>query len=243
MSAPVPPEEIPPYRDHLGGTRQYLRDVILGVNDGLVSMFLLVAGVVGGTLTTAQVLLTGIAGALAGAVSMAAGEYLATKSQDEAFQAELETEAEHLRYYRDQEIGELREMFAGMGLHGADLDAVVEILQHNDEAMMQLMAGLEFGIVEQQRRNPYRAALLSGVLFILGSLPPVLPFVFVVAPSTGLVWAGLATGIALFVVGIGKTAMTRKNPILSGLENLAIGFGGATLSFLVGRLFGQSVLG
>ncbi len=235
--------QIPPYRDHLGRSRQYLRDIILGVNDGLVSMFLLVAGVVGGTMTTEQVLLAGIAGALAGAISMAAGEYLATKSQDQAFQAELELEAEHLRWYRDREVEELREMFTTMGLSGDELETVVEIIDGNDEAMIQMMAGLEFGIVEHERRNPYVAAVYSGLLFIAGSLPPVLPFVFDVSPGSGLAWAAAATGIALFIVGAMKTLMTRRSMLRSGLENLAIGFGGAVLSYLVGRAFGATILG
>jgi ActR/RegA family two-component response regulator len=84
------------YEHHIGETRQYWRDIILGVNDGLVSMLLLVAGVVGGGLDADQVLLTGIAGAIAGAVSMGAGEYLATKSQDEVLEAELDLERDHI---------------------------------------------------------------------------------------------------------------------------------------------------
>ena len=105
--APVtaPPPPVPPddYEDHLGVSRQYMRDIILGVNDGLVSTFLLVAGVVGGGLTANQVLLTGIAGALAGMISMGVGEYLATKSQEEVFAAEMKLEAKHLKVHRDHE--------------------------------------------------------------------------------------------------------------------------------------------
>ena len=84
------------YVPHIGDSRQYWRDIILGVNDGLVSTFLLVVGVVGGGLNNEQVLLTGIAGAIAGAVSMAAGEYLATKSQDEILESELTLERDHI---------------------------------------------------------------------------------------------------------------------------------------------------
>ena len=90
---PVPPDD---YENHLGNSRQYMRDIILGVNDGLVSTFLLVAGVVGGGLSATQVLLTGVAGALAGMISMGVGEYLATKSQEEVFEAEMKLEAKHL---------------------------------------------------------------------------------------------------------------------------------------------------
>ncbi|HHC07997.1 MAG TPA: hypothetical protein ENK55_04695 [Actinobacteria bacterium] len=236
-------DERPPRRPHIGERRRYLRDVVLGVNDGLVSMFLLVAGVVGGSLTTSQVLLAGVAGAFAGAISMGAGEYLATKSQEEAHAAELEVEAEHLHWYRDEEIAELREMFGEMGLAGEDLERVVTAIAGNDEAMLQVMAGLEFGIVEHERRSPLRAAWLSGLLFVVGSMPPVLPFFFDPAPTTGLVAAAVMTGIALFVVGWAKTRMTRRSPWVAGLENLTIGLVGAAASYLVGRVFGVAVIG
>ena len=92
-AADTPPE----YQAHIGSSRQYMRDVILGVNDGLVSTFLLVSAVVGGGLDATQVLLTGVAGAVAGMISMSIGEYLATKSQDEVFDAEIALEKIHLR--------------------------------------------------------------------------------------------------------------------------------------------------
>ncbi|HIE22535.1 MAG TPA: hypothetical protein EYP73_08065, partial [Acidimicrobiia bacterium] len=111
----------PGYVPHLGETRQYWRDIILGVNDGLVSIFLLVVGVVGGGLNTAQVLLTAVAGALAGAISMAAGEYLATKSQEEVLEAELELERSHIRDFRDMEMDQLRGFFFDMGVKEEDL--------------------------------------------------------------------------------------------------------------------------
>ena len=104
------------YEPHIGGSRQYMRDVILGVNDGLVSTFLLVSGVVGGGLSANDVLLTAIAGAIAGAISMAIGEYIATKSQEEVFDAELALERHHLRDHRDHEVEQLRTMLADRGL-------------------------------------------------------------------------------------------------------------------------------
>ena len=230
-------EDAVPYEEHIGGSRQYLRDIILGVNDGLVSILLLVAGVVGGGLDATQVLLTAVAGALAGAVSMASGEYLATKSQEELFQAEMRLEEHHLEHHREIEQAELYEMFGDMGIGGEDLDTLVGIIDKHDTAMMKVMAGLEFGVVDAERRNPYMAALASGVFFLAGSLPSILPFIFVDDTTTGLVAAGILAGTALFIVGVFKTLLTRTNPVISGLENLAIGLGGGVVAFLVGRGF------
>jgi VIT1/CCC1 family predicted Fe2+/Mn2+ transporter len=231
---PVPPDD---YEDHLGKSRQYLRDIILGVNDGLVSTFLLVAGVVGGGLTATQVLLTGIAGALAGMISMGIGEYLATKSQEEVFAAEMELEAQHLKDHRGHERDELRHMFGEMGLVGDDLETVVNIINSSDDAMMGVMAGLEFGVVDTERRNPYLAGLASAGLFFIGAVPCVLPFAIFENTEVGLVVAAALAGIGLLAVGATKTVMTKTNPVFSALENLGLGFAGGLLSYLVGQVF------
>lgn len=230
-----------PYEEHIGETRQYLRDIILGVNDGLVSMFLLVAGVVGGGLSTKAVLLTGIAGAIAGAISMAAGEYIATKSQDEVFAAEEKLEWVHLEHHRDHEVEELREMFSDMGVAPDELETVVQAFNRSDEAMMKVMMALEFGVVDSERRNPYKAAIASGIFFLGGSLPSVVPFAFDPSPNVGLAWAAILAGIALFAVGALKTTLTRTNPVTSGLENLALALAGAGLSYGVGTAFDRLV--
>lgn len=224
------------YTPHLGESRQYMRDIILGVNDGLVSTFLLVAGVVGAGLDASQVLLTGVAGAVAGMVSMGAGEYLATKSQEEVFNAEMALEVEHLADHRDYEREELRDMFGDMGLEGEDLETVVRIIDSKDEVMLGVMAGLEFGVVDTERRSPTLAAFTSGGLFLLGALPSILPFAFLDETGLALGIAAALAGAALFVVGIAKTVMTKTNPFVSGLENLLIGLFGGAASFAIGRL-------
>ena len=223
------------YVPHLGESRQYLRDIILGVNDGLVSTFLLIAGVVGGGLSATQVLLTGIAGAVAGMVSMGAGEYIATKSQEQVFNAEMALEIEHLANHRDHERQELREMFGDMGLESEDLETLVRIIDGNDDVMLRVMAGLEFGVVDTERRNPWLAAVTAGGLFILGALPSVLPFGFLDDTGAALTVAAVLSGTALFFVGAGKTVMTKTNPFVSGFENLLIGLVGGGISFAIGR--------
>ena len=242
VNTPLPP--VPPdgYVNHLGKARQYLRDVMLGVNDGLVSTFLLVAGVVGAGLASTEVLLTAIAGALAGMISMGTGEYLATKSQEEVFAAEMELEAQHLNGHRDHERDELRHMFGDIGLSGDDLETVVQIIDSSDEAMLGVMAGLEFGIVDTEKRSPYAAGFASAGLFFVGALPSVLPFVFIEDTTAALLVAAILSGFGLIIVGATKTVMTKKNPMVSALENLSIGFVGGVLSFLVGQFF-ESFIG
>jgi VIT1/CCC1 family predicted Fe2+/Mn2+ transporter len=229
------------YRPHTGPARQYVRDIILGVNDGLVSIFLLVVGVVGGGLTGKQVLLAGVAAAIAGAVSMASGEYIATKSQEEVFDREMMLEREHLTYHRDVERQEVRDMFGDLGFPPDDVERIVEIVDADDEAFLKVMMALEFGVVDTERRSPITAMFMSGMLFLVGSLPSILPFVFVEDPHAGLWIAAIGSGIALFVVGALKTVATHTNPIVSGLENVAVAGAGAIVSYGVGRLFDAAV--
>ncbi|MEE8498484.1 MAG: VIT1/CCC1 transporter family protein [Acidimicrobiia bacterium] len=230
------PTEVP-YRPHVGPSRQYMRDIILGVNDGLVSVFLLITGVVGGGLGSREVLLAGLAASAAGAISMAAGEYIATKSQEEVFESERELEIEHLEFHRDVELDEIREMFGDMGLGTEDVERIVEALDRDDDAFLKVMMALEFGVVEEERRSPYTAAALSGVLFLAGSLPSVLPFFFVDSTGMALLIAAIGSGIALFGVGVAKTFVTRKNWVWSGTENVLIGTAGALISFGVGSIY------
>ena len=233
--SPTPAEaHAVPYVPHVGETRQYWRDIILGVNDGLVSIFLLVAGVVGGGLDADKVLLIAVAGTIAGAISMAAGEFLATKSQDEVLEREVALERQHITHHRQSEVDQLFEMLRDMGVAESELDAVVEALSREDDTLLNAMKALEFGIVETERRSPYRAMLAAGLLFLLGSLTSVIPFLFTESTGLGLTLAAILTAAGLFGVGAAKTAITNTNPVRSGLENLVIAGVGGVIAFLVG---------
>lgn len=229
------------YIPHIGETRQYWRDIILGVNDGLVSIFLLVVGVVGGGLATGQVLLTGIAGAIAGSVSMAAGEYLATKSQDEILEAELTLERSHIQHFKQQELDQLRGFFTDMGINEDSLEGVMAGFADNDEALLNAMAALEFGVVESERRSPYRAMAASGLLFIVGSLPSVLPFAIFDTNSVALIWATILSLGGLFIVGVIKSQFAAAHWVKAGLENMIIAGIGGLIAWLIGDAVGTSL--
>lgn len=229
------------YEPHVGPSRQYWRDIVLGINDGLVSTLLLVAGVVGGGLDNQQVLLTGVAGALAGAVSMAAGEYLATKSQQEVLDSELGLERTHIKHFRNREVAQLYPMLRDIGIIEDDLETVVAAFSRNDEVLFNSMKVLEFGMVDTEQRSPIRAGLVSGGLFVSGSIPSVIPFLLTSSAHTGLFWAAAISAVALFAVGVVKTFVTRTNPFGSGLENLLIAGVGGAVAYWVGRLVGVAV--
>jgi VIT1/CCC1 family predicted Fe2+/Mn2+ transporter len=233
----------PSFTQHLGRNRPYLRDAILGANDGLVSMLLLVAGVVGGGLSSRNVLLTGIAGAVAGAISMAAGEYMATKSQDELFQGEIGLERAHIRDHREAELNELRDLLGAIGLEGDTREQVVDYFSRDDRSLLHVMTAIEFGVVETERRKPHVAGLLSGLLVTVGSLPAVLPFVFVNSTRAALVVAAGFTVAGLLAVGAVKTWATRGRPLRAAIENLLVAALGGSLAYGVGVLFDRLVGG
>lgn len=226
------------FAGHLGQNRPYWRDIVLGVNDGLVSTFLLVAGVSGAGFSISDTLLTGISGALAGAISMAAGEYLATKSQDEVSQGELALEQEHIRDHHADEVHEVRVLLQNIGIDECDLrDQLIQYYQDNDDALMKIMMALEFGVITTERRSSIKAALFSCGTFLIGALPSVIPFAFVKSMPIGLIVSGGLTGLGLALVGWIKSFATRGNPIRAASENLLIGGVGGALAYLVGELF------
>jgi len=227
----------PPYREHAGEGSQYIRDFILGVNDGLISTLLLVFGIVGGGADSRTVLLAGISGAVAGAISMGLGEYMATKSQSEVTAGNLEIEKEHFLYYRDQELDQLRGFLQSCKLTGRLLDEVVDVIGKDDEALMKMMMAFEFGVQEDQVRSPLTAMWMSGRLFLLGSLPSVLPFLFTKDVTTDCIIAGCLCALALFVAGAWKTRTTKGNVWRAGFENLGAGALGAGVSYCIGLLY------
>ena len=239
----TPPTEIPavPYRPHAGEGSQYLRDFILGVNDGLISTFLLVVTVVGGNSSTLQALLAGISAGVAGAIAMGIGEYIATKSQLQVNEGEMRLETEHFKYHRDVELQQLRQFLESVTLSGPLLEAVVSEVGRNDESLMKMMMAFEFGVhAEELERNPWKAMFMSGRLFLIGALPTVIPFFFSISSTVALGIAAALVGTALFVVGAYKTRVTKGNWWKDGLENLILGAIATGISYAVGVAFDKA---
>ncbi len=230
--------------EHLGGHRQYWRDIILGVNDGLISTFLLVLGVSGGGLSTTSTALTGISGALAGAVSMFAGEFVATKSQNQVMTGEISLEQRHIEQYKDEEVAELARLLPKIGItedESTISDTVKNFYETRPDALLKLMTVLEFGFVDEERRSPLKAGTVSGSLFILGGLPSVIPYLVLNTSKTATILAGALTVLGLILVGAIKTWATRGPFFSSTIENLSIAGVGGALAYGVGVLFAHLV--
>jgi VIT1/CCC1 family predicted Fe2+/Mn2+ transporter len=237
---PPPASEVKPYEAHQGDGSQYLRDMILGVNDGLISTFLIVVGVVAGGASTTATLLAGIASAIAGALSMGIGEFIATKSQNAVNVGEMAIEREHFKYHRDVELQQLRSFLESVNLSGNLLEAVVSHVGKDDDSLMRMMMAFEFGASSDDlERNPWSAMWASGRLFFIGSLPSVIPFFFghFISATTCLAIATALVGVSLFVVGALKTMSTKGRIFFDGMENFTLGAFAGGVAYAVGYAF------
>ena len=216
----------------------WLRAAVLGANDGIVSVAGLVVGVTTRGATPSTILLTGVAGLVAGAMSMAAGEYVSVQSQADAEAAALALEKSELRDMPDSELAELTQIYVGRGLEPALARQVAEQLTARDALTAHMRD--ELGITEELRARPVQAALASAAAFTVGALLPIATTVLAPAGKVAMVTTA-ATLVGLLLSG-GLAARVGGAPVLRGAWR--VGFWGAMAmgaAALVGRLFHVSI--
>ncbi len=219
-----------------------LRAAIFGVNDGLVSNLSLVMGVAGANPGNRYVLLSGIAGLLAGSFSMAAGEYVSMSAQRELFERQIALEKDELETNPEEEREELALIYQTKGLPRAEAVALATRLTRDPRVALDTLAREELGLDPNTLGSPWAAALSSFIMFAVGAILPVLPFL--VGGGTGaLVMSALLSALGLIVVGAALTLFTGRNPLFSAARMLAIGALAATVTYFVGKLIGVSIAG
>ncbi|HKP54416.1 MAG TPA: VIT1/CCC1 transporter family protein [Chloroflexia bacterium] len=220
-----------------------LRAAVLGVNDGLVSNLSLVMGVAGAELDGRAILITGLAGLLAGASSMAMGEWLSVQSSRELNSRQLAIEKQHLAQIPEIEAEEFVQMYKAKGLSDELARAVAAQLMENPDHALDTMAREELGINPQDLGgSAWQAAGASFALFAVGAIVPVVPFFFLDHIAAAMV-SLVASAIALFVIGAGITRLTGRSIFFAGTRQLLFGLGAAALTYGIGRLIGVSVSG
>ncbi len=219
-----------------------LRAGVLGSTDGLVSNLSLIAGVAGAGGTHQAVVVAGLAGLVAGSLSMALGEYLSVQSARELLANELKIEAAHLKASPDAEVRELRAIYERKGVPAAMAAELAEHMVRSDPALaLDTMAREELGFdPNEMGGSPWVAALTSLALFAVGAFVPLLPFL-VGGGEAALVAAALLSGLAIFGLGAGITRLTGIQPIRSGLRQLAFAATAAALTYGVGTLVGSAI--
>ena len=245
LYAQAAPHGMPIRRDDIGKRHQNgaagnaLRAGVFGVNDGLVSNAALIYGVAGAAQEPSVILLTGVAGLLAGAFSMAAGEYVSVRAQREMFEYQIGLERDELETYPAEEAAELALIYAAKGMEPVEARRLADTLMQDPERALDTLAREELGLNPDDLGSPWVAAISSFSAFTAGAALPLVPFLMghsnALAVSIGL------TALGLFAVGASMSLFTGRHAILSGLRMLGIGGAAGLATYFIGAWLGVSL--
>jgi VIT1/CCC1 family predicted Fe2+/Mn2+ transporter len=236
---PGPAKEFDP-NAIVGGKSGAFRAAIFGMNDGLVSNLSLIMGVAGAAADNNHfIVVAGLAGLLAGAFSMGAGEYISVSSQRELFERELALEAEEIEAMPDEEANELALIYRAKGVGREEAEAMAARIMRDRTTALDTMAREELGLNPDELGSPWGVAISSFVSFAIGAVVPVLPWL-VASGAAGLAASLALSALALFLVGAGISLLTGRSLLQSGARMLLVGGLAASATFGIGRLIGVS---
>ncbi|HEY7983897.1 MAG TPA: VIT1/CCC1 transporter family protein [Ktedonobacterales bacterium] len=216
----------------------WLGDAIYGANDGLGAVFGIVSGVAGATAgNNHTVLVAGLAGMMASALSMGSGAYLATKSEREVYQAEIERERREIEANPDEEREELALFYQLKGFSEEQSQALAARLSEQPDQLLRTLAHEELGLSQDSFPNPGVAAISAAVSTAAGAFVPIVPFFFI-GGVTAIIWAAIISLVAHFAVGASKTLVTGRSLWVSGAEMTVVGAIEAVITYGLGLLFG-----
>jgi VIT1/CCC1 family predicted Fe2+/Mn2+ transporter len=228
---------------HRAGGGNALRAAVLGANDGLVSIFSLVMGVAGAELNNKVILVTGFAGLLAGAISMALGEWLSVQSSRELYKHQISIEKAELAAAPEEEAEELALIYEARGVPKAEAQQMAQHIISDPEAALESLAREELNVDPAELGgSAWEAALTSFVLFSLGAIIPIIPYTFL-SGTPGILVSMLFSAAGLFVVGAAITLFTGRSVLYSGFRQVLFGLAAAGITFAIGHLIGVNVGG
>jgi VIT1/CCC1 family predicted Fe2+/Mn2+ transporter len=227
-------------RRHKGFGGGNLRAAVFGVSDGLVSNTSLLMGVAGAAVSNDTLVTTGVAGLLAGALSMAAGEYTSVRSQREMYEYQIGLEQDELNEYPDEEAEELALIYEARGMPLDRAREVSKELMRDPKHALNVLAREELGLNPDDLGSPWGAAVFSFVSFAVGALIPLLPYVFGLSGTNALTVSAITAGIALMAVGGTLSLFSGRSAVYGALRMLMIGGGAGALTYLIGSLFGAA---
>jgi predicted membrane protein (TIGR00267 family) len=213
-----------------------IREIVFGMNDGLVTTIGFLAGVTSSIAQGRYILLAGMAEIVAGAISMALGAYLATKSQREFFHSEIEQEKWEIDKMPEKEAQEIREIYGGMGFTHPEQEMIVNRVTSDKDVLLRFMKREELGLFDEHLDDPIHVAVTMGISFIGGAVPPILPYFFIGDPHRAIWVATLLSVVFLFCAGIAKTRLTKAKPLRSALEMTILGVIACGIGYVLGWL-------
>jgi vacuolar iron transporter family protein len=210
-----------------------IREVVFGVNDGLITTLGFLAGVTGSMRDHRMILLAALAEIVAGALSMSSGAYISSKSQRDFFQHEIEREKREIEEDPEHERNEIRQIYNERGFTDEEISILIRRITSDKDQWLRFMLKEELGLGQEVFENPIRIGLIVGLGFLAGSIIPVLPYLFLDA-GPALLTATIASIIFLFAAGAFRSKITKLNWIQSGFEMLVIGMSAAAIGYFLG---------
>ena len=220
---------------HFTGS-EMVRDIVIGMSDGLTVPFALAAGLSGAVASGHVVLVAGIAEMAAGSIAMGLGGYLAARSEHESYISERAREEKEINEKHDAEIGEVRDVFQKYGLSGDALNAATQAITSNKGTWVDFMMKEELGLEEPDPKRALRSALTIGLAYIAGGVIPLTPYALNLTLSRALLLSVVLTLIALFVFGALKGRFTGSSVLKSAVQTMFVGAVASGAAFLIARL-------
>ncbi|MFY9457863.1 MAG: VIT1/CCC1 transporter family protein [Candidatus Spechtbacterales bacterium] len=217
---------------------EFLKDAVYAANDGVITTFAVVAGVVGASLDPIVILVLGFANLFADGISMASGNYLGTKSEKGLYSKERERNRRLLREDKEKYKKRISAFLESKGYADSDLRGLAELITHNEKFALDFMMHEEIGLVEQEEARPLKGAMVTLAAFMLAGLVPLVPYIFFTASANAFLYASIFTAIALFGIGAARSIFTEKSWFSSGLEMFLVGGLAAVVAYGIG--FGVS---
>lgn len=212
----------------------YIHDIVYGANDGIVTTFAVVSGVAGAELSPAIVIVLGFANVLADALSMGLGNYLSGKSKKDNYRRLFKEEMKEIEEMPEIEKEEIREIFEAKGFAGTDLDRVVRVITADKRVWADTMMREEHGLLEDEDGSPAMHGLVTFLAFVLFGSVPITPYILPIPPERMFLTTIISTGIALLLLGLLRSWVTRERMFRGPLEVLGVGAVCAFVAYWVG---------
>jgi len=222
---------------HFKGS-EIVRDVVIGMSDGLTVPFALAAGLSGAVDSNAIIITAGTAEIIAGSIAMGLGGYLAGKTELEHYDAELKREYYEVDRFPEKEMQEVRDVFVEFGISKKIQDEVAEDLATDKKRWVDFMMKFELGLEKPSLNRARQSALTIGTSYVVGGFIPLLAYIFTDLPESGLLYSSIITLVCLFIFGYVKSKLIGQHPLKGGLRIMAIGALAAGAAFFVAKMLG-----
>jgi VIT1/CCC1 family predicted Fe2+/Mn2+ transporter len=216
-----------------------IRDIVIGMADGLTVPFALAAGLSGVVDSNSIILTAGIAEICAGSIAMGLGGYLAGRTEIEHYNAELKREYREIKTHYETEKREVREIFAEYGLSPESQNLIVDEMAKDEDKWVEFMMRYELGLEKPDEKRASKSALNIGVSYIVGGIIPLSAYMFCSTPIDGLLYSAIITVFCLFVFGYYKSKLTGQNAFSGAFKTMLIGVIAASAAFYIAKLFGN----